>query len=201
MYILCSDLESVFIPELWIEIAEETGIDELKLTTRDVADLDLLMQKRLTALKENKIGIERINDILEKSEPFEGAREVLNEIRENIPVVILSDTFWGFASLIIKKLNYPTVICNSLEIDNDGYIANYKIRKNGKKRAVRAFKELGYQTVAMGDSFNDTEMLKEADKGVFFNASEKTRADFPEFPAIKNYKELKKYLKNYKNGK
>lgn len=194
MHILCSDLESVFLPEIWIEVAEKTGIEELKLTTRDVADLDLLMQKRLSSLRENEITYNDIQEIIKQSSPYEGAREFLAWAREKMPVVVLSDTFWEFVSPLIEKMDYPTVLCNSLEVDTEGYISNYHIRDDGKRRAVKAFRELGFNVVAMGDSYNDTKMLAEADTGFLFNASENTANDFPQFPAIQNYKELKQQL-------
>ncbi|MGM0629240.1 MAG: bifunctional phosphoserine phosphatase/homoserine phosphotransferase ThrH [Patescibacteria group bacterium] len=194
MYILCSDLESVFLPELWIEVAQITGIEELKTTTRDVPDLDDLMKKRLEALKENNIGIDEIKDIMSKSEPLEGAVETLNWLRERLPVIILSDAFWELVQPLVEKLKYPTIICNSLKVNNDGLISGYNIREDGKKRTVRSFQGLDMKTIAMGDSYNDVKMISEADIGFFFNASEKTAADFPEYPSIKDYEHLKKYL-------
>ncbi|MGM0482353.1 MAG: bifunctional phosphoserine phosphatase/homoserine phosphotransferase ThrH [Patescibacteria group bacterium] len=194
MYTLCSDLESVFLPELWIEVAEATGIEELKITTRDVSDLNALTKKRLEALKENNIGIEKLKELMSKCEPLEGAVDTLNWLRERIPVVILSDAFMELVQPMIKKLNYPTIICNSLEVDDNGLISGYKIRKDGKRRAVRALQTLDMRTIAMGDSYNDVNMISAADKGFFFNASEKTATDFPEYLSIKDYEHLKKYL-------
>lgn len=194
MYIICSDLESVFLPEMWIEIAEETGIEGLKLTTRDIPDLDSLMQRRLKTLKENGIDIKQLKSIVSRTEPYEGAVETLNWLRERFPTVILSDTFWELVEPMIVKLNYPTVICNSLEVDSDGYISGYNIREDGKRRAVKAFKGLDLKTIAMGDSYNDVKMLLEADVGFFFNASEKTSSDYPDLPSIPNYEQLKEHL-------
>lgn len=195
MYILCSDLESVFLPEMWIEVAEETGIEELKLTTRDIPDLDSLMQKRLKILKENGIDIEKLKKIVEKTEPYEGAVSTLNWLRERLPVIILSDTFWELVQPMVKKLNYPTIMCNSLEVGDDGLISGYKIRKDGKRRTTQLLQTLDMRTIAMGDSYNDVNMISVADIGFFFNASEKTAADFPEYPLIKDYEHLKRHIK------
>ena len=194
MYIICSDLESVFLPEMWIEVAEETGIEDLKLTTRDIPDLDALMQKRLEILKDNGIDIEGLKAIVEKTEPYEGAVETLNWLRERFPTVILSDTFWELVEPMVAKLNYPTIICNSLEVDGDGFISGYRIREDGKRRAIKAFKSLDMKTIAMGDSYNDVRMLLEADVGFFFNASEKTASDYPDLPSIPDYEQLKDHL-------
>lgn len=195
MYILCSDLESVFLPEMWIEVAEETGIEELKLTTRDIPDLDSLMRKRLKILKENGIDIEKLKKIVEKTEPYEGAVSTLNWLRERLPVIILSDTFWELVQPMVKKLNYPTIMCNSLEVGDDGLISGYKIRKDGKRRTTQLLQTLDMRTIAMGDSYNDVNMISAADIGFFFNASEKTAADFPEYPLIKDYEHLKRHIK------
>lgn len=194
MYILCSDLESVFLPEMWMEVAEETGIEELKLTTRDIPDLDSLMQKRLKILKENGINIEKLKKIVEKTEPYEDAVSTLNWLGERLPVIILSDTFWELVQPMVRKLNYPTILCNSLEIDSESFISGYNIRKDGKRRAVNALQALDMRTIAMGDSYNDVNMISAADIGFFFNASEKTAADFPEYPLIKDYEHLKRHV-------
>jgi phosphoserine/homoserine phosphotransferase len=194
MYIICSDLESVFLPEMWVEVANATGIEDLKLTTRDISDLNVLMEKRLKVLKENKIDINTLMSIAEKSEPLPGALETLNWMREKAPVVILSDGFWQMINPVLKKLNYPTILCNLLKTDADGVITGYEIREDGKRKTVKSFKELGMKTVAMGDSYNDIKMLNEADLGFFFNTSQKITEDFPNIPSIKNYKDLKDHL-------
>ncbi len=191
MYVLCSDLESVLLPELWVEIAEETKIKDLKLTTRDIADMDMLMQKRISALRENKVRFKDLQEIISKSEPLEGAVDFLRWAREKLPVVILSDAFWEFVSPIAYKMEYPTVFCNSLEIDDEGFISGYKLRKDGKRRTTEAFQQIGMKVIAMGDSYNDVRMIQRAEKGVFFNASEKIKADFPDFHAISDYEKLK----------
>jgi phosphoserine/homoserine phosphotransferase len=194
MHVLCSDLESVFLPELWVEVAERTGVEDLKLTTRDVSDLDVLMEKRLTALKENKIDFVKLQSIIQNCEPFKGAVDFLRWAAARMPVIILSDAFEEFVSPLLPKMNYPTVLCNSLEVDEQGAIVGYHIRPDGKRRTVAGLQEAGLKVTAMGDSYNDTKMLAQADKGFLFNASEKTARDFPQFPVIPDYEELKKEL-------
>jgi phosphoserine/homoserine phosphotransferase len=194
MYVLCSDLESVFLPELWVEVAERTGIEELKLTTRDISDLDVLMEKRLSALKENGIRFNELQKVVQTCEPFRGAVDFLRWVAVRMPVIILSDAFMEFVSPLLSKMDYPTVLCNSLEVDEQGFIVGYHIRPDGKRRTVAGLQEAGLKVTAMGDSYNDTKMLAQADKGFLFNASEKTARDFPQFPVISDYEELKKEL-------
>jgi phosphoserine/homoserine phosphotransferase len=194
MHVLCSDLESVFLPELWVEVAERTGIEELKLTTRDISDLDVLMKKRLSALKENGLGFNELQRIIGECEPFQGAVDFLRWARQRMPVVILSDAFWEFVSPLLEKMEYPTIFCNSLEVDAKGSISDYYIRPDGKRRTVAGFQDSGLKVTAMGDSYNDTKMLARADQGLLFNASEKTARDFPQFPVISDYEELKARL-------
>ncbi len=201
MYILYSDLESVFLPELWIEIAEQTGIEELKLTTRDISDLDVLTQKRIDVLRENKVDFKTIIEIIKKSEPLEGAVDFLRWARETMPVIILSDTFWEFVSPILNKIEHPTIICNSLEVDKDGFISGYTFREGGKKGTVEALQQTGLRTIAIGDSYNDIGMLEKAEKAILFNATEEMTQEFPQFLAINNYGELKSVLENIAKNK
>ena len=194
MNILCSDLESAFLPELWLEIAEGLGLESLKLTTRDIPDLNVLMQKRFDVLKENKINLKRIQEIVKKSELLDGAGDFLKWAKTKMPVVILSDTFWEFVSPLLEKMEYSTVLCNYLEIDKNGYISNFHIRQDSKKRTVRFFKDSGFNVIAIGDSYNDIGMLSEANHGFLFNASQKISQDFNQFPSILNYDDLKTNL-------
>ncbi len=196
MYILCSDLESVFLPELWIEIAEQTGIEDLRLTTRDVSDMNLLMQKRITSLRENKVDFEAIVQVVKKSEPFAGAVDFLRWARETMPVIILSDSFWEFVSPLINKMEYPTIICNSLQIDREGFVSGHILRENGKRKTVEALQQMGLKVVAVGDSYNDVKMLERAEKGILFNATSEMIQKSPQFSTVDDYEELKLLIKN-----
>lgn len=168
MNLICCDLEGVWVPEIWINVAEKTGIEELKLTTREISDYDVLMTKRLSVLDQHGLKLKDITEVIETMEPLEGAFETLTWIRERCQIIILSDTFEEFARPLMKKLNYPALLCHSLEIDPSGRIADYKLRQaSQKKHAVGAFKGLNYRTIAFGDSYNDTAMLKEADDAFF----------------------------------
>ncbi len=199
MHILCSDLESVLLPELWVEIANETGIEDLRLTTRDISDVNLLMQKRITSLRKNAVDFETLIQIAKKSEPLEGAVDFLRWVRGIIPMIILSDTFWEFVSPIIDKMEYPTIICNSLQIDKEGFVSGYNLREDGKRKTIEALQQAGLKVITVGDSYNDIKMLEKADKGIFFNASNEIIQEFPQFPAVDSYKELKLLLKNIIN--
>jgi phosphoserine/homoserine phosphotransferase len=192
MKILVADLEGVFLPEIWINVAIKTGIEELKLTTRDISDYDVLMTKRLTLLKENKLKIQDIRDVIATLDPLEGAIETLNWIREQSQIIILSDTFEEFAKPLMAKLNFPTLLCHNLTIDKQGNITDYNIRiDHQKKEAVKALKGLNYHVIAFGDSYNDIGMITEAHQGFFFSPPESVITDFPEIPVTRNYSELK----------
>jgi phosphoserine/homoserine phosphotransferase len=198
MWIVCLDLESILIPEIWQEIAKKLKIKELELTTRDVPNFDLLMKKRLEILRKNNLKIQDLQKVIRKIKPFQGALPFLNWLRENFPVIILSDTFLEFWKVLIKKLNYPTLFCNNFQVDKNGFIENYKIRKkNGKLQAVRALKSLGFKIICVGDSYNDISMLKEANVGILFRSSDKIKKEFRQFKNVKSYRELKKILKSY----
>lgn len=192
MDIICSDLEGVFIPEIWINVAEKTGIEELKLTTRDISDYDVLMKKRLTVMDQHGLKLKDITDVISTMEPLDGAKEALDWIRERSQIIILSDTFEEFARPMMKKLGYPALMCHSLTIDKTGCIAGYNLRQpNQKKHAVKAFKSLNYRVFAFGDSFNDTAMLLEADHGFFFMPPDNVIQEFPQLDVTRTYDELK----------
>ncbi|MDR1786792.1 MAG: bifunctional phosphoserine phosphatase/homoserine phosphotransferase ThrH [Spirochaetaceae bacterium] len=191
MYITCLDLEGVLTPEIWIAFAEETGIPELRLTTRDISDYDVLMKGRLNILRERSLGLQAVQDTIAKIEPLGGAKKFLDELRELCQVVILSDTFSQFALPLMKKLGMPALFCNELVVSPEGMITGYRLRqKNGKLEAVRAFKSLGFRTIAAGDSFNDLGMIQEADAGFLFRAPLKLIRDHPRIPAFTEYGEL-----------
>lgn len=192
MKILVADVEGVFLPEIWINVAKKTGIEELKLTTRDISDYDVLMTRRLSILKENNLKIQDIKNVIATLDPLEGALDILNWIREESQIVLLSDTFEEFAKPLMAKLNYPTLLCHNLTIDKQGNITGYNIRINHqKKEAVKALKGLNYHVIAFGDSYNDIGMIQEADQGFFFNPPNSVVTDFPEIPVTRNYPELK----------
>ena len=191
MEIACLDLEGVLIPEVWINFAERTGIDALKATTRDIPDYDELMTMRLEILRDNKLGIKDIQDVIDGMDPLPGAAEALDWLRERFQVVILSDTFYEFAEPFMRKLGWPTILCHKLDIDSDGMIANYLIRQPDPKRAsVKAFHSLKFRCIATGDSYNDTTMLSEADAGILFRPPQNVIDEFPQFPVAREYAEL-----------
>ena len=195
MDILCADLEGVFLPEIWINVAKKTGIKELKLTTRDISDYDVLMKKRLSIMEENNLKLKDITDVIEKLEPLDGALETLNWIRENYQIIILSDTFEEFAKPLMKKLGFPTLLCHSLTVDKNNKIIDYNIRQHEqKKHAIKALQSLNYRVIAFGDSYNDTAMLKQADYGFLFMPPKNVIKEFPEFKVTRNYNELKKMI-------
>ncbi|MDB6036410.1 MAG: thrH [Verrucomicrobiales bacterium] len=193
--IVTLDLEGVLVPEIWIAVAEETGIPELRLTTRDIPDYDVLMKSRLKILAQHDLGIADIQEVIGTLRPLDGACEFMQELRETTQVIILSDTFQEFAQPLMKQLNWPTLLCHNLVIEG-GRISNYTLRQsNQKQKAVEAFKSLNYRVVAAGDSFNDTAMLSEADAGFLFHAPENIIRQFPQFPALHSYEELLEQIK------
>ena len=198
MKIFCADLEGVFLPEVWIEVAIKVGIEELKLTTRDISDYDVLMKKRLSIMNENNLKIQDIVNVISQIEPLNGAFETLEWIRERTQIIILSDTFEEFARPMMKKLNYPALLCHSLTINNNGEIQDYNIRiNNQKKEAVKAFKKMNYTVTAFGDSYNDTQMIIEADNGFLFKPPENVINEFPDIPVTRNYDELKTMIESF----
>lgn len=193
MEIACLDLEGVLIPEIWIAFAEKTGIEELKRTTRDEPCYDTLMQYRLDILDQHGLGINEIQEVIATLEPLPGAIEFVNWLRERFQVVILSDTFYQFAQPLMRQLGFPTLLCHNLEIAENGRVVNYHLRQaNPKRQAIVGFKSLYYRTIAAGDSYNDTTMLTEADAGILFHAPENVIAEFPQFPAVHNFDDLKR---------
>ena len=192
MEIACLDLEGVLIPEIWIAFAEKTGLDELRRTTRDEPDYDVLMNYRLKILKENGLGIAEIQSVIATLEPLEGAIEFVSWLKERFQLVVLSDTFYEFAMPLMKPLGYPTLLCHQLLCDDQGGVIEYKLRQsNPKRQSIVALKSLYYRTIAAGDSYNDVSMLCEADAGIFFKAPSNVVAEFPLFPSVHSYEELK----------
>lgn len=192
MEIACLDLEGVLVPEIWIGFAEKTGIDELRATTRDIPDYDVLMKQRLRILDEHKLGLDDIQEVIASMSPIPGAREFLDWLRERFQVVILSDTFYEFSLPLMAQLGYPTLFCHRLEADDSGRIVDYNIRlKDHKRQSVIAFHQLNYRVIAAGDSYNDTTMLGEADVGILFKAPDNVIKEFPQFPSVAEYADLK----------
>lgn len=193
MEIACLDLEGVLVPEIWIAFAEKTGIDELRATTRDIPDYDVLMRQRLALLERHGLGLAQIQEVIASLQPLDGAREFLDWLRERYQVVILSDTFYEFSQPLMRQLGFPTLLCHRLEVDAAGQVVNYHLRQpNPKRQAVLAFKSLYYRVVAAGDSYNDTTMLAEADAGILFHAPDNVVAEFPQFPAVHTFADLKR---------
>lgn len=193
--IIVLDLEGTLVPEIWIAVAEKTGIKKLRLTTRDIPDYDALMKMRLAILREHGLGLKDLEKIIRTIRPYAGAVLFLQWLRKNSEVVILSDTFYEFAMPIMEKLGQPTLLCNSLEVSAKGTITDYHIRqKDGKRNAVRAFKNLGFHIIVIGDSFNDIGMLMEADAGAFLNAPQSITKKFPSIPSLKNYRAARSFI-------
>jgi phosphoserine/homoserine phosphotransferase len=188
----CLDLEGVLVPEIWINVAERTGIDALRRTTRDEPNYDVLMKGRLQILAEHGLGLRDIQEVIGGMRPLEGAGEFLDWLRERFQVVILSDTFYDFAAPLMAQLGHPTLFCHSLETDEAGRIVDYHIRLPDQKRsAVKAFRALNFEVVAAGDSYNDTTMLREADAGILFRPPDNVVEEFPQFPVARTYEELR----------
>ncbi len=195
----CLDLEGVLVPEIWIAFAEQTGIEKLRLTTRDIPDYDELMRGRLKILDENNLKLADIQKVIQKIKPLEGANDFLEWLKSEFQVIILSDTFYQFAGPLMAQLDYPTLFCNELIIDNEGRIANYRLRQaDGKTKAVTTLQSMNFQVVAAGDSYNDTGMLKQADAGIFFRPPESITKEFPQFPISHQYEEMKQAFQQAK---
>ena len=196
MNIVCLDLEGVLVPEIWVAFAEETGIPELKKTTRDEPDYDKLMKWRLGILKEHGLGLKEIQETIAKIDPMPGAKEFLDELRSMTQVIIISDTFTQFAAPLMKKLGWPTIFCNSLEVEEDGEITGYRMRvENSKYSTVKALQSIGFETIASGDSHNDLGMIKASKAGFLFKSTEQIKKDNPELPAYETYDELMEAIK------
>ena len=197
MEIVCLDLEGVLVPEIWIAFAEASGIPELKKTTRDEPDYAKLMKFRLDILKEHGLGLKEIQDTIAKIDPMPGAKEFLDELRSLTQVIIISDTFTQFAKPLMKKLGYPTIFCNTLEVADNGEITGFRMRiENSKYTTVKALQSIGYDTIASGDSYNDLGMIKASKAGFLFKSTDKIKADNPDLPAFETYDELLNAIKN-----
>ncbi|MEE2705392.1 MAG: bifunctional phosphoserine phosphatase/homoserine phosphotransferase ThrH [Pseudomonadota bacterium] len=200
MEIVCLDLEGVLIPEVWIAFAEKTGIDDLRATTRDIPDYDVLMKQRLEILEKNNFLLNDIQDVISSLEPLPGAKVFLDWLRERFQVIILSDTFYEFSSPFMKKLDWPTLFCHKLLVDSSGKVLDYQLRQdNPKGSSVKALKALNYEVFAAGDSYNDISMLSEADTGILIHAPQNVINDFPQFNSVNSYEELKTNLINLSN--
>lgn len=187
----CTDLEGVFIPEVWIRVAEATGLTELRKTTRDVKNYDELMAMRLAVLEKHHLTLADIQKVIETMEPLPGAKAFLDRLRHDFQVIVLSDTYYEFGMPFMRKLGLPTLFCHTLEVNDRGMISGYRLRsRDSKREAVAAFKSLGFRVVAMGDSYNDTNMLGEAHSGFLFHAPENVKKDFPQFPATDDFDDL-----------
>lgn len=196
MYIVCLDLEGVLVPEIWIAFAEASGIPELKRTTRDEPDYDKLMRWRIGVLKEHGLGLKEIQETIAKIDPIPGAKEFLDELRSFTQVIIISDTFSQFAGPLMKKLGWPTIFCNSLEVAEDGEITGFKMRcEQSKLTTVKALQSIGYETIASGDSHNDLGMIEASKAGFLFKSTDAIKAAHPELPAYENYDELMAAIK------
>jgi phosphoserine/homoserine phosphotransferase len=192
MHIICSDMEGVYTPEIWIGVAEKTGIPELRLTTRDISDYDVLMKKRLSILAEHRITIGEIREVIAGLAPLDGALDFLNWLRSRVPVIIVSDTYTQFAGPLMEKLGWPTLFCHTLTIGDDGAVLDYNLRQpDAKRQTALALKELNYEIIAIGDSYNDIRMLQTADAGFLFNPPDTVAAEYPEFPVARDYEGLK----------
>ncbi len=189
--IVCLDMEGVLVPEIWIKFAEESGIPELKRTTRDEPDYDKLMKYRIGILKEHNLGLKEIQAVIEKIDPMPGAKEFLDKLRSVTQVVILSDTFTQFAMPLMKKLGYPTIFCNTLLVSDTGEIIGYKMRtEKSKLTTVKALQSIGFDTIASGDSYNDLGMIEASKAGFLFKSTDKIKADYPNIPAFEEYDDL-----------
>jgi phosphoserine/homoserine phosphotransferase len=198
--IACLDLEGVFFGEIWINFSKRTGIEALKLTTRDVPDYDVLMRQRIRILEENGLGLPDIQAVIATMEPLAGALDFTDWLRERFQVVILSDTFYEFAAPLMKKLGYPTLLCNRLIVDKNGFVTDYKLRQPDQKRkSVQAFHSLNYRVIAAGDSYNDMTMLSEADAGILYCPPDNVVAEYPQFPVTSNYDELREAFLQARN--
>lgn len=198
MNVVCLDLEGVLVPEIWIEFAKKTGIEELKLTTRDISDYDVLMKKRIAILKENGLKLKDIQNVIAGMRPLEGAAEFAATVRNETQLIILSDTFTQFAAPLMKQLNFPTIFCNELITDENGTVTDYRLRiKDGKRRSVQALQSVNFSVLAAGDSYNDLSMIQTADAGAFFRPPQSIAAENPNIPVFTEYKEFLTFIRNF----
>jgi len=198
MYVVCSDLEGVFVPEVWINVAEKTGIPELRLTTRDVPDYNVLMRSRIKILEEKGLKLKDIQEVIARIRPLEGALEFIAWLKERTQLIVVSDTFIQFADPLMKQLGRPTLFCHSLVIDQGNRIVDYKLRqKDPKRKTVEALQGLQYQVIGMGDSYNDISMLQQSEVGILFRPPDNVVKDYPGIPVVQDYEELKKIMALY----
>jgi len=198
LFVTCLDLEGVLVPEVWVNVAEKTGIETFKLTTRDIPDYDELMGIRLREVKKQGLTLKDIQEVIATLKPFDGALEFLNWLKQRSQVVILSDTFIEFAKPLMAQLDMPTLFCHNLSVNAAGVIEDYHLRiKDPKRKAVRAFRDLNFQTLAAGDSFNDVTMLEEAHQGMFFRPPASIAAQFPQYPVVQDYEAFKEELSKH----
>ena len=198
MYVVCCDLEGVFVPEVWINVSRITGIEELKLTTRDVCDYNELMQHRLKTLDKHGLKLKDIQNVIATIKPLDGALEMIEWIKERTQLIVVSDTFVEFADPLMKQLNRPTLFCHTLTVDENNRIIKYNLRqKDPKRQVVKALKSLNYKVIAFGDSYNDMSMLEEAEVGILYKAPQNVINEFPQYPLTTNYDELKLELEKY----
>ena len=198
MYVVCSDLEGVFVPEVWINVAEKTGIPELRLTTRDVPDYDILMKNRIRILEEKGLKLKDIQDVIAQIRPLEGALDFIGWLKERTQFIVVSDTFIQFAEPLMKQLGRPTLFCHSLVVDEEDRITGYTLRqKDPKRRTAEALQGMNYRVIAMGDSYNDISMLRQAEVGILFCPPQNVIDDNPDLPVTWNYEEVKAIVKNY----
>ena len=200
MYIICADMEGIFTPEIWINVAEITGIDELRLTTRDISDYDVLMKRRLAILDDHGLKLQDIQAVISKMQPLDGAKEFLDWLRSQLQVIIVSDTYVEFAGPLLEKLGRPTLFCNTLSVEADGSISGYNLRqKDGKRKVAIALQNLQYKVIAIGDSYNDITMLKAAEKAILFRPPDNVKVEFSQFPVTTNYGEMKREIQKIIN--
>ncbi len=198
MYLVCSDLEGVFVPEVWINVAEKTGIEELRRTTRDEPDYDKLMRSRMKILDQHGLKLHDIQAVIAQIRPLDGAIDFIAWLKERTQLIVVSDTFIQFADPLMKQLGRPTLFCHSLVMDDTNRIIDYKLRQpDPKRRTVEALQSLKYQVIAMGDSYNDTSMLKQADAGILFRPPQNVIDDFPQFPVVHDYDALRAIMSQY----
>ncbi len=197
MHVICSDLEGVFVPEVWINVSKKTGIEELKLTTRDIKDYDELMNYRLKILDKHGLKLKDIQDVIATLKPLDGAMEMIKWMQSVSRVIIVSDTFVEFADPLMRQLDYPTLFCHSLEVDETNRITGYKLRqKDPKRMVVKALQSLNYEVIAFGDSYNDMSMLEQADKAFLYRPPQNVINDYPQFPIALNYDEMRNLLES-----
>jgi phosphoserine / homoserine phosphotransferase len=201
MYIICSDLEGVFVPEIWINVSRQTGIEELKLTTRDISDYDVLMKRRLELLKENNLKLQDVQRVISTLKPLPGAIEFVDWLRSRAQLIVVSDTFTEFADPLMKQLGRPTLLCHNLTTDEEGTVINYNLRqKDAKMKVVQALQNLNFKVIAMGDSYNDLKMLRAAETGILFNAPQNIIDENSDLPSISSYEKLRELISGLLDG-